>query len=389
MKKEKKYIDKLISYYNQTIPFLHEQENEEWMYLLEDVMNVLDKLENHKARYLVCAMFYIITSGKEYTEEEQEIYYRKMRVWTRIEDVKTISIEMIDFLLKEENGLPDEDAFRQLLEVFEGSNIEDVHTYDESFTMTDLYLLQEEKGVNKNRIEYIEGLFFEGRLTKHPQALDVAFTILLVEPFAYHVLIFVMDYLLKDGINTESIAFLEAFADTFEKVEKDWLEKESNDLSTPSDLREYCFGLSSIAMYYLEEENYKKAIIYYEKLLAIDKENIFHSREYILRAYMFNNQFDKYSDSLDMLPEQSVYKRFLILYRKIQLVEPDMETYLEDTIKHYGYLLKLLVEEEETDLSALPEIEEDFLIEYGSLFLEDKKLMDLIKEFLKNFNFIA
>ena len=142
-------------------------------------------------------------------------------------------------------------------------------------------------------------------------------------------------------------------------------------------------------MYYLEEENYKKAIIYYEKLLAIDKENIFHSREYILRAYMFNNQFDKYSDSLDMLPEQSVYKRFLILYRKIQLVEPDMETYLEDTIKHYGYLLKLLVEEKETDLSALPEIEEDFLIEYGSLFLEDKKLMDLIKEFLKNFNFIA
>jgi tetratricopeptide (TPR) repeat protein len=288
-----------------------------------------------------------------------------MRVWTLLNEVKLISIEIIDLLINEETDVIDEEAFHDLLDVFEESDVFGIKLYDSSFTMDELYRLQTQKKADRDRIEYIESLFFEGGLTKHPEALDIAYTVLLVEPFAYHVLIFMMDQALKDGISNQSISYLEAFVSTFEEVEKEWINGQPQDLNKPSDLREYCFGLSSIAMFYLEEENYQLAIKYYEKLLALDQKNIFHAKEYILRAYMFNNQFDRYSDILESLPDISVYKRFLLLYRKIQLLEDDMEEYLEETIKHYGYLFQLLIDEKESDLSGLPEIEEDFLIEYG------------------------
>jgi|GEM_PF-2876492 len=389
MKKEQQYIDKLKNYYHQTVPFLHEKDQDEWMYLLKEVLSILNDLMVHQERYVVSAMYYIVTSNKDYTFEEQETYYRTMRVWTRLNTVKVISIEIIDLLIDQETNDIDEEAFHDLLDIFEESDIFGIKLYDASFTMDDLFQLQKEKKVNRERIEYIEGLFFEGRLTKHPEALDIAYTILLVEPFAYHVLIFVMDQVLNDAITDLSISFLEAFVQTFEQVEKHWIKQQPHDLTKPSDLREYCFGLSSIAMFYLEEENYELAIRYYEKLLKIDLQNVFHAKEYILRAYMFNNQFDRYSDILESLPDISVYKRFLLLYRKIQLLEDDMEEYLEETIKHYGYLFQLLIDEKESDLSALPEIEEDFLIEYGSLFLEDEEIVKLIKDFLKKYNFTA
>jgi hypothetical protein len=66
-----------------------------------------------------------------------------------------------------------------------------------------------------------------------------------------------------------------------------------------------------------------------------------------------------------------------------------MDSYLEDTIKHFGYLLKIIVEKKEVDLSTLPEIEEDFLIEYGSLFEEDEHVLEVIKKSLEKTAYIA
>ncbi len=391
MDNEEKYIQDMMKYYNQTLAFLHEEEKDEWMFLLKDVLRILGKIMkyDYDVRYIISAMYYILTTNKEYSEHEQETFYRHMRVWSKIDEVNYLAFRMVDLLMDEEDEEIDEEALNQLLDVFEASNIKGIIKYDREFDAEELFRLQENKDADPYKIKYIENLFFEGNLNTHENALDIAYTILQVEPFAYHILIFVMDLVVKDGITGKSIAFLEAFTHTFEIVEHEWIKKEPRDLESPSDLREYCFGLSSIAMFYLEEENFEKAIQYYEKLLIIDVDNVFHSKEYILRAYMFNNQFDKYSDILDSLPEQSVYKRLLVLYRKIQLYEDDVEEYLEDTIKHYGYLLNILVKPDEIDTSKLPEIEEDFLIEYGSLFEEDKQVIAFIQEFLKKYNFTA
>ena len=384
-----KYIDKMMKYYNETLPFLHDLEKEEWLYLLQDVLPRMGDLEDYDARYIIGAMYYILTTDKSYTEEEQEDYFRHIRVYSRLDEVVDIAYKLVDLLVDEDEASMDEEALHQLIDVLKASNLDGVIAYDRSFNMEELYKLQENHPVDANKIKYLEQLFFEGNLNKSKYALDIAYSILLAEPYAYHVLIFVMDRVVHDGITSTSIGFLEAFIHSFEQVEEDWIKSPEKDLSIPSDLREYCFGLSSVAMFYLEEENYEKAIKYYEKLIAIDQENLFHGKEYILRAYMFDNQFDKYSDTLDALPEQSVYKRLLLLYRKIQLEEEDMDSYLEDTIKHFGYLLKIIVEKKEVDLSTLPEIEEDFLIEYGSLFEEDEHVLEVIKKSLEKTAYIA
>jgi len=389
MRQEEKHIQDMMKYYNQTLPFLHEKEKDEWMFLFKDVLAILGDVMEYEVRHIIGAMYYIITTEKDYSDEEHEAYYRHMRVWSKVEEIRYLAFHLVDLLMDEGDEGVDEESLNQLLDVFEAHDIEGIVEYDRLFDVKDLFLWQAEATLDKHKINYIENLFFEGKLHTHKQAIDIAYTILQVEPYAYHVLIFLMDLVVKDGITSKSIAFLEAFTHTFELVEQEWISKVPQDLETPSDLREYCFGLSSIAMFYLEEENFKKSITYYEKLLSIDVENVFHSKEYILRAYMFNNQFDQYSDILESLPEQSVYKRMLVLYRKIQLYEEDVEEYLEDTIKHYGYLLKILVKPDEIDTSKLPEIEEDFLIEYGSLFEEDERVLDVIKEFLKKYNFIA
>lgn len=388
MKHQNKYFDKIIKYSNQTIPHLHRDDAEEWSFMMRDVKSIIEEIDDKNPRYLVASMYYILTSGKEYSIDEEEAAYRNLRVWSKLDVVKDLAVDLVDLLINTEQKI-DEEMFAQLLEVFEGNGIDEVLFYDQSFSLKDLYKLQKKMTPNKHKIDYIEGLFFQGGLTIHQYALDIAYTILQIEPFAYHVLIFLMDRTLKEQISDRSMAFLEAFVHTYEQVEYEMLLQDDHDLTIQSDLREYCYALSSLAMFHLEEESYDKAIVYYEKLIKIDKENLFHGREYALRSYMFNNQFDKYSDMLDSLPESNIYKRLLTLYRKVQLLEDDMESYLEETVKQYGYLLKILVNEDDEALSSLPEIEEDFIVEYGQLYLEDEELINLIKEFLKQYHFTA
>jgi hypothetical protein len=71
MKNEQQYFSKLKNYYNQTIPFLHEKEKDEWMYLLKEVLSIVSDIMVHQERYVVSAMYYIVTSNKEYTFEEK------------------------------------------------------------------------------------------------------------------------------------------------------------------------------------------------------------------------------------------------------------------------------------------------------------------------------
>lgn len=381
-------IEKFMKYYNASLAYIHEDDHDEWMYLLKDVLEYLSDLKTYEPRYVISSMYFILTSDKDYTQLEQEEFYRAMRVWSKLEDVTSIAYHLVDLLVQEPEEL-DEEVVNQMLDFLKGAGLAGILPYENTFDMEKLYQLQANKEIDKNRIKYVEELFFQGNLNKGRYALDLAYSILHAEPYAYHVLIFLMDKVVHDGITARSMSFLEAFIKTFQEVEKEWIESKDYNLEEASDLREYCFALSSVAMFYLEEENYEKAIHYYEELIKVDQENIFHAKEYILRAYMFSDRFDLYSDMLEQLPDTSVYKKLLLLYRKIQLYEEDLESYIEDCIKDYGYLLAMFVDKEDHDLSKLPEIEEDFIVEYGSLFEEDAHVLEVLKEFLDKHHFTA
>jgi len=383
-----KTIEQFMKYYNASLAYIHEEEKDEWMYLLKDVLNYLSDLKTYEPRYVVSAMYFILTSDKEYTPLEHEEFYRSMRVWSKLDEVTNIAFHLVDLLVEDPEEL-DEEAINQILDVFRSAGLPGILSYENTFDMDKLYELQKDHAIDRNRIQYVEELFFQGNLNKGRHALDLAYSILHAEPYAYHVLIFLMDKVVHDGITSKSMSFLEAFIKTFKEVEEDWLKRSDKNLEEASDLREYCFALSSVAMFYLEEENYEKAIHYYEELIKVDEDNIFHAKEYILRAYMFSDQFDHYSDMLEQLPDTSVYKRLLLAYRKIQLYEEDLDTYLEEVIKDFGYLVAILIDEEDHDLSKLPEIEEDFIVEYGSLFRDDAHIVEVLKEFLEKHYFTA
>ena len=175
-------IEQFMKYYNASLAYIHEEEKDEWMYLLKDVLNYLSDLKTYEPRYVVSAMYFILTSDKEYTPLEQEEFYRHMRVWSKLDEVTNIAYHLVDLLVQDPEEL-DEEILNQILDVFRSAGLPGILSYENTFDMDKLYQLQKDHDIDRNRIQYVEELFFQGNLNKGRHALDLAYSILHAEPY--------------------------------------------------------------------------------------------------------------------------------------------------------------------------------------------------------------
>lgn len=162
-------------------------------------------------------------------------------------------------------------------------------------------------------------------------------------------------FLLEFTESKEEETLLEALIYAYEKTRTSDLSLIEDDFYQTGDHKIYILSLDRLAFIYKHKNQYKIAYPLYEKIINYDKHDRFGAKESVLICYLYLNMMDKFTETLSLLEENSIYTKILNLYVLIEADQPFINSYLDVKNKYQNTLDVLCGITPDDDLLSEPE----------------------------------
>lgn len=248
---------------------------------------------------------YYEQNGWKFSHSKKEKVYRALGIWTKKNDMP----EIVEYLYSRFDELqPDIDLLKAV----------DLLLHDHGLSYKALpiknpfdFLVEgiAQTKVNTILSDTIEGLAYGVYETNLEDKASIYYNLLRLYPLSLASLWFIIDFIDE----RDSYIIYNAIIKAFERVNEKVLLNPPKDFYKTDLNRIYIEALDMVALYHKQTGEFKKAIPIYEKIIKYDDTDRFLAKESILLCYMVLNRVEEYEQTLEPLPEDSIYKVFIKL----------------------------------------------------------------------------
>ncbi len=282
--------------------------------------------------------------------ELEEKIFRTLQIWLKRSLVDELYDEIMNII--DSLDLPTDDSImKRLLSLYSEHNYIPKSDIPKKKAFDYLYSLQKTTLFNEKLDEKLEVLsvdLYRSSLKDIPTHL---YNIIHIYPLAVPAIHFLLEF--TESKDEETL--LEALIYAYEKTRTSDLSRIEDDFYQTGDHKIYILSLDRLAFIYKHKNQYKKSYLLYEKIINYDKHDRFGAKESVLICYLYLNMMDKFTETLSLLEENSIYTKILNLYVLLEADQPFIHAYLDVKNKYENTLDILCGITPEDDLLSEPE----------------------------------
>lgn len=305
--------------------------------------------------------------------ELEEKIYRTLQIWLKRSLVDELYDEIMNII--DSLDLPtDDNIIKRLLSLYSEHNYIPKSGIPKKKAFDFLKPFQEKTLINQKLDEKLEVLsvdLYRSSLKDIPTHL---YDIIHIYPLSVPAIHFLLEF--TESKEEESL--LEALIYAYEKTRTNDLSQIEDDFYQTGDHKIYILSLDRLAYIYKHKNQYKKAYPLYEKIIGYDRHDRFGAKESVLICYLYLNMMDKFTETLSLLEENSIYTKILNLYVLIEADQPFIHAYLDVKNKYESTLDVLCGITPEDDLLSEPE--HFFLDDFYHVLIDNHLFINKLKQ---------
>ena len=224
---------------------------------------------------------------------------------------------------------------------------------------------------NEEHVDRVHDLVLAIKDANHPIAQDYFKLILKTCPTAFLAIAFI----LEEADPNDHMILLRCYVKAFEICHEDVLSNPPKSFTHFGYNKEYILALDSLGLLYKEVEQFDKAMIPYQKMIQYDDEDRFGAKESILICFIMTGRMEDYEDMLFALPNDSLYRKVLMLYHKLMMGESFYEEYLV-LLKDHHDLLDVIVGLKSPEVFPFHTPEGTFLYDFYQVMTYQKEFLE-------------